>query len=120
MPKQKQNVAPQEGDIRFVQLERELARLITVCYANLAIVSARGLPDPTIQLSSNAHSTLVSTSRDFRKKLEQAIDHLSKNAPNTTRSSTGNFITRFDDLHVVWRPIEDNRILVLTLFEPST
>jgi mRNA-degrading endonuclease RelE of RelBE toxin-antitoxin system len=80
------------------------------------------LPDSTIILTANSTSTLSSSSADTQKKVLSAIERLGENDPNTTKvPSTGHYISRIDDWRVVWtRQDQDNRILVLTIFAPST
>jgi mRNA-degrading endonuclease RelE of RelBE toxin-antitoxin system len=79
--------------------------------------------DRQVLLSSNTTATLSSSGEETRKSLLSAINHLSERDSNTFRARpSGDYITkvmtRDGEVRVVWR-LEDDRIIVLTVFGPS-
>jgi hypothetical protein len=76
--------------------------------------------NPGILLTANSTTTLSSSSAETQTVLLDAINHLREDEPNTTiASSTGHYITPAGDSRVVWTRHND-KILVVTIFAPST
>jgi len=75
---------------------------------------------PGVVLTSNSTTTLSSSNPQTQDALFHAINQLRENAPNTTIApSTGHYITPVGDSRVVWTR-QDDKILVVTIFAPST
>ena len=79
------------------------------------------LPEPDVVLyTANSELTLSSSTPDTRNEIRSVIGQLDERYSNTTRSpDTGHFITSVGDKRIVWKRLDGNRVLVLTIFSAT-